>query len=40
MRLSRLDYEESKIHLYDYVIENKDLDETIFKIEEIIKKNS
>lgn len=40
MRLSRLDYEESKMYLYDYVIENNDLDETIFKIEEIIKKNS
>lgn len=39
MRLSRLEYEESKIHLYDYVIENNDLDETILKIEEIINKN-
>ena len=39
MRLSRLEYEESKIHLYDYVIENNELDETISKIEEIISKN-
>ena len=39
MRLSRLEYEESKIPLYDYVIDNNNLDETIIKIEEIINKN-
>jgi len=39
LRLNRFDYEESKIHLYDYVIENKDLNETILKIEEIIKEH-
>lgn len=39
MRLNRLEYEESKMSLYDYVIENTDLDETIIKIEEIISKN-
>lgn len=37
MRLSRLEYEESKIGLYDYVIENEDLEKTIGKIEQIIK---
>jgi len=39
MRLERLEYEESKIHLYDYVIDNNDLNETMLKIEEIINKN-
>jgi len=39
MRLSRLEYEESKIYLYDYVIENNDIDETILKIEEIIREH-
>lgn len=39
LRLNRFDYEESKVHLYDYVIENKDLNETILKIEEIINKS-
>ena len=39
MRLSRLEYEESKMSLYDYVIENNDLNSTITKIEEIINKN-
>lgn len=37
MRLNRLEYEESKIGLYDYVIENNNLEETILKIEDIIK---
>ena len=37
MRLNRFEYEESKIGLYDYVIENKDLEETVEEIEEIIK---
>ena len=40
MRLGRLEYEESKIPMYDYVIENTNLEETIRKIEEIISKNS
>lgn len=39
LRLNRFDYEESKINLYDYVIENDNLDDTILKIEEIIKNN-
>ena len=39
MRLDRFDYEESKIYLYDYVLENKDLEETIKKVEEIINEN-
>lgn len=37
MRLNRLEYEESKMGLYDYVIENNNLEETILKIEDIIK---
>lgn len=37
LRLNRLDYEESKICLYDYVIENEDLEKTIEEIENIIK---
>ncbi len=37
MRLNRFEYEESKIGLYDYVIENDNLEETILRIEEIIK---
>lgn len=40
MRLNRLDYEESKMYLYDYVIENNNLEETLSKIEEIIEENS
>lgn len=40
MRLNRLEYEESKIPFYDYVIENIELDKTINKIEEIIENNS
>jgi len=39
LRLNRLEYEESKIPLYDYVIENDDLNKTILKIEEVINKN-
>lgn len=39
MRLDRLEYEESKIPLYDYVIDNNELDKTIIKMEEIINKN-
>ena len=29
LRLDRLEYEESKIHLYDYVINNNDLEKTV-----------
>jgi len=36
MRLNRMEYEESKLYLYDYVIDNNNLDETIAKIEGII----
>lgn len=39
MRLGRLEYEESKIPMYDYVIENNNLEETVKKIEEIIGEN-
>lgn len=38
LRLSRFDYEESKINNYDYVIDNNDLEKTVYKIMEIIKK--
>ena len=37
LRLSRLDYEESKINLYDYVIKNDDLEKTVQIIMTIIK---
>ena len=37
LRLSRLDYEESKIGLYDYVIKNDDLEKTVQIIMTIIK---
>ena len=37
LRLNRLEYEESKIGMYDYVIKNDDLDRTLRIIEEIIK---
>ena len=37
LRLNRLQYEESKIGMYDYVIKNDDLDRTLRIIEEIIK---
>lgn len=36
LRLSRLQYEESKIHLYDYVIKNDDLEKTVQIIMTII----
>lgn len=38
LRLSRLEYEESKIPMYDYVIDNYELDKTVEEIIEIIKK--
>lgn len=38
LRLSRFDYEESKMDNYDYVIENTDVEKTINQIMEIIKK--
>ena len=37
LRLSRLEYEESKMGRYDYVIENNDLEQTISKIQNIIE---
>ena len=37
LRLNRLEYEESKIGLYDYVIKNNDLEKSINVIMEIIK---
>ena len=37
LRLSRLEYEESKIKLYDYVIKNDDLEKTVQIIMTIIK---
>lgn len=36
LRLSRLDYEESKINMYDYVIKNDNLERTVRIIMEII----
>lgn len=39
LRLSRFEFEESKMENYDYVIENIDKDETVKKIMEIINKN-
>lgn len=39
LRISRMEYEESKMSSYDYVIDNIDLEETIQKVEEIIKSN-
>ena len=36
-RLDRLEYEESKIDIYDYVIDNIDLEKTLNQVEEIIK---
>ena len=38
LRVSRFDYEESKMSNYDYVIENTDVEKTINQIMEIIKK--
>ena len=37
LRLSRLEYEESKMNLYDYVIKNDDLEKTVQIIMTIIK---
>ena len=37
LRLDRLEYEESKIKLYDYVIKNDDLEKTVQVIMTIIK---
>ena len=37
LRLNRLEYEESKIGMYDYVIKNNDLEKSINVIMEIIK---
>lgn len=37
LRLSRLEYEESKINLYDYVIKNDDLEKTVQIIMTIIE---
>ena len=37
MRLNRLDYEESKIGLYDYVLKNNDLEKTVQIIMTIIE---
>lgn len=37
LRLSRLDYEESKIKLYDYVIKNDNLEKTVQIIQTIIE---
>ncbi len=37
LRLSRLEYEESKINLYDYIIKNDDLEKTVQIIMAIIK---
>ena len=39
-RLSRYDYEESKKDRYDYVILNDDLETTVKRIQEIIKKEN
>lgn len=39
LRLGRLEFEESKIGNYDYVIDNINLEETIQKVIEIIKSN-
>lgn len=40
MRLNRLEYEESKMDLYDYVLKNNDLDKTVDIIMDIIKHES
>ena len=37
IRLGRLDYEESKINLYDYVIKNDELEKTVQIIMKIIE---
>lgn len=38
LRMSRFDFEESKIGNYDYVIDNTNLEDTVQKVIEIIKK--
>ena len=38
LRLSRFEYEESKANMYDYIIDNINLDDTVSKIIEIIEK--
>ena len=40
LRLNRLEYEESKIGLYDYVLKNNDLEKTVDIIIDIIKHES
>lgn len=40
LRLSRLEYEESKIPTFNYVIDNINLEETLLKIQDIINKES
>ena len=37
LRLSRLDYEESKLKLYDYVLKNDDFEKTVQIITTIIQ---
>ena len=37
LRLNRFDYEESRIHLYDYVLKNDDLEKTVQIIKTIIE---
>lgn len=37
LRLGRLEYEESKMDRYDYVIDNTDMEDTVQKVMEIIK---
>ena len=39
LRLSRFDFEESKMENYDYVIDNVNQEETVKKVMEIIKNN-
>ena len=40
LRLGRLDYEETKIHLYDYMIKNDDFEKTVKLIMAIIENES
>ena len=39
LRMDRFNYEQSKMDMYDYVIENIDLQKTIKKIEKIVEEN-
>lgn len=39
LRLSRFDFEESKMKNYDYIIENTNKDKTVQKVIQIIKNN-